>query len=563
MFPLRSIIEVVNIDLLTSREQMMKQSFSGFGPPDLVILTKVPDKANMNDIVSSHHLVGFPITDASSFPNYYDSLLKLREGTYGRPKFNLKSGLYCCWNSFAEVDIRLDLSIPGSYYYYPVPVSQDKEYKISELTWRELSICTALRFWRGFDPIFSSLFDIETFAFPGLNTYGIPLLEPDDIRFAVAAHPSCDELEISVAHILIARADPNLFFSLLEEFSSLMPRILVCVFKYVPLHCPIFDKIYNIFIKIMSNSIDNVLYASTFVDILLKKKKVNECTLVVPLLMSSLSNDPLAGIALGKICVALNKPGNAIAFYNAACLSQKPAWRSKIVSLPNMPMTQPKEAPLNKVLQIEKQLLLSQLSGTSFHLYRALAEMARDIGSIKMQSLMKKKYGQPKADAEIVPFLSLYPIIEPEEFSNTNIQAGQNYLYDPGVENEPNPPKVILDLPISQKFLDLADVALHDFGVCETIKRNQEFPTEYDILKAALLALKVGDFVLAEMALKKVKEQSVFTDLLNMRLGCETKWSSFENLFHAENKKTTIDEHNALLIAKKLAESLQFLVNNL
>ena len=40
---LKGIIENTNVDLLSIREQMLKQNTPGLGPPDLVLLTKKTD----------------------------------------------------------------------------------------------------------------------------------------------------------------------------------------------------------------------------------------------------------------------------------------------------------------------------------------------------------------------------------------------------------------------------------------------------------------------------------------------------------------------------------------
>jgi hypothetical protein len=560
MYPIRGLIEVVGIDLLSSREQMMKQGFTGLGPPDLVVLTKSEQNA-FPPTISSHHSIGIQISSPSSFPAYFAGLTHEFESRKRGIKTNLIGGLYCCWNSFADVDIQLQVFNPGSCGF-TYTTSNPLQYKVSDLTWRELSICTVLRFWRGVDPIFSSLFDIKTIYPPAVALIEPPLLSADDIRFAVAAHEPCDELNTAVAHCLIALADATLFLDLLTEFSTIMPRVLVRVMQYCPRECPLFGRFAHLWDELWPRAATDVGFAFALVRVRMEEEGggTEQLDRIVPLLLASLWNEPLAGIALAHISLRYNRPENAMLFLNASAVAVKPAWQSSLVHMPNMPSTKPKGSPKNVESPIESELMISQLSGPSFHLYRAIAAVAKDLGLIKMQTYLRRRFLPSRVDSRTIPRGTIFPMAEPEEFLNAEISSAEiHLLVDPGVVAGPNVPRLVDRLPTSQHFLDAAQLVIHDLQTAEAAKRSPEFASDFEAMKMAILGLRLGDFQLSEMALGRVQVHSGMSDLLRIRLMCETRWDRFDGVFHPETKKTTIGEHNALVIARALFGALSVL----
>jgi hypothetical protein len=129
-------------------------------------------------------------------------------------------------------------------------------------------------------------------------------------------------------------------------------------------------------------------------------------------------------------------------------------------------------------------------------------------------------------------------------------------LVDPGLGCEPVVPRMVENLPTCQQFIDATQLVLHDLQVAETAKKGQEFANDFEAMKMAILGLRLGDFQLSEIALAKVQVHGGMDDLLRVRLMCETQWTSFEGMFHPENKKITIGEHNALVIARTLFGAL-------
>ena len=556
MIPLKGTIEVINMDLFSVRLQMLKQGFSGLGPPDLIVLTRSNDLNPNNYFKTYHHISGLSITSPSSFPAYFATLTRnIPKTLIGTPKFLITEGLCCSWNSFANVDIHLKVFNPGSCgFYYVTP--NGEQYKISDLTWKELSISTALRFWRASEPIYSSLFDLSTIAAPVVHQIRPQQLSPDDIRFTVAAHPPSKELDIAIAHAVLSLGNRQIIMELLKELIPLAPKVLGQLLRYIPQKSPIFTEVLNSVENAYFYASDDIIVAYSLLCGLLNKGEINKCKSVVPLLLNSLWINPLAGIGLSKLCLALDKPEDSLYYLNASCFSRDPSWESSIITLPIVSVIRSKGSPKMIQTQIEQYLFISPLSGNSFHFYRAIAELVKDLGSIKLLNLIKNKKFNVKNNFPKFPSIELY---EQNQFLSQGITSSLLIpdLFDPGIETKPIVPRLIEKLPTSQKLIDSTEFIIRELNQCENLRKSPEFTSDFEALKAVLLALRVGDFQLAEIALSFVQSKSLFAEILKMRLMCETHWTSLSNSFKCNPKKKTLNEVNSLTIAKEIAISLE------
>jgi hypothetical protein len=555
---LKGIIESTNVDLLTIREQMLKQKTPSLGPPDLILLTKKTDNPQYPFVKSFHCISGLTISCPSSFAAYFASLLKLiPQNVLGVPKFSLTEGVLFCYNAFSNIDIQITVKNPGSCTY--TYDSGDQVYNISELTWYELSICTTLRFWRTNEPIFSMLFGVDFIAAPIIREVMPQPISVDDIKFAVNALKPSSETNFAITNAIISMKNRDLAMDLIRELLPVAPRIISGFLKYFPSKSPIFSEVKNCIIDAYYVAPDDINLAVVLVQVCLYTGDMQKCSLATPLLLASLWNEPMACIALAQICRVSNLPDGALFFLNAACLSREPAWKSGIMTLPTSSTTKEKGALKTEITEIEKYLCVSHLCGASYYFHRAIADLSRDLGPIKLQTMLKYKSFTAKSLIPQIPELSYYVNKEESKGAGAGAipQPDTSNLYDPGISSEPYPPKVIERLPTSQKLIDAAEYVLHDLSFCDNIKRNQQFPNDFEAMKACIIGLRVGELEAVDIALKAVKSPSLFADLLKMRYMCETHWTSLSNIFHAPNKNTTLNEANSVFVAKAIAVGLE------
>ncbi|KAK4494025.1 hypothetical protein PRZ48_015211 [Zasmidium cellare] len=127
-----SVIEIRTDSLQTLRE---------LGPPDLVHLIKQPTKSSTAKQVGVyHHVTGIDASSSASLAAYTNTL------TYAPSNAPMKvtSGLYCCYNAFSRVDMRVQVQIPGTVESYCVDERGNK-LEATEEHWLETYLCSVLR----------------------------------------------------------------------------------------------------------------------------------------------------------------------------------------------------------------------------------------------------------------------------------------------------------------------------------------------------------------------------------------------------------------------------------
>ncbi|MDI1492305.1 MAG: bud site selection protein [Ramalina farinacea] len=127
---IESAIEYRNEALQTIRE---------LGPPDLVHLIK-QSKSGGKQSGLYHHVTGVDASSSASLAAYVNTLVySPNDKTH-----KVVSGLYCCYNAFSHVDMRVDVKIPGGVESYCIDERGDKRVA-SEGLWLETFLCAVLR----------------------------------------------------------------------------------------------------------------------------------------------------------------------------------------------------------------------------------------------------------------------------------------------------------------------------------------------------------------------------------------------------------------------------------
>ncbi|KAF2133392.1 chaps-domain-containing protein [Dothidotthia symphoricarpi CBS 119687] len=128
---LQSAIEARSESLQTLRE---------LGPPDLVHLVKQPVKSTTKQVGVYHHVSGIDASSSASLAAYINTL------TYSAhdKQHKVVSGLYCCYNAFSRLDMRVQVYIPGTVESYCIDERGDKRVATDEL-WLETYLCSVLR----------------------------------------------------------------------------------------------------------------------------------------------------------------------------------------------------------------------------------------------------------------------------------------------------------------------------------------------------------------------------------------------------------------------------------
>lgn len=110
------------------------------GPPDLVHLVKQSSKAGAKQTGVYHHVTGVDASSSASLAAYVNTLVfNPSDKTH-----KVVSGLYCCYNAFSHLDMRVEVKIPGSVESYCVDERGDRRVATEGL-WLETFLCAVLR----------------------------------------------------------------------------------------------------------------------------------------------------------------------------------------------------------------------------------------------------------------------------------------------------------------------------------------------------------------------------------------------------------------------------------
>lgn len=118
------------------------QSLRELGPPDLLHLTKQPAKSNSasKQFAVYHHVTGVDASSSASLAAYINTLVYSPADKQNK----VTSGLYCCYNAFSRVDMRVQVTIPGTVESYCVDERGNKM-EATEEHWLETYLCSVLR----------------------------------------------------------------------------------------------------------------------------------------------------------------------------------------------------------------------------------------------------------------------------------------------------------------------------------------------------------------------------------------------------------------------------------
>ncbi|KOS22380.1 Uncharacterized protein ESCO_002047 [Escovopsis weberi] len=117
-------------------------SLRELGPPDLVHLVKQAVRNPGRQTGIYHHVTGVDASSSASLAAYINTLTYKDHDPNTTTK--IVEGVYCCYNAFSRLDMRVHVSIPGTVESYCVDERGEKR-KTSDDLWLETYLCSVLR----------------------------------------------------------------------------------------------------------------------------------------------------------------------------------------------------------------------------------------------------------------------------------------------------------------------------------------------------------------------------------------------------------------------------------
>ncbi|KAG9254442.1 Chs5p-Arf1p-binding proteins-domain-containing protein [Emericellopsis atlantica] len=112
------------------------------GPPDLVHLVKQATRNQGRQTGIYHHVTGVDASSSASLAAYINTLTYKEHAPNATAK--IVEGVYCCYNAFSRLDMRIHVTIPGTVESFCVDERGEKR-KATDDLWLETYLCSVLR----------------------------------------------------------------------------------------------------------------------------------------------------------------------------------------------------------------------------------------------------------------------------------------------------------------------------------------------------------------------------------------------------------------------------------
>ena len=234
---IKNLYEITNRQLYKER-RLSYPSIIGLGPDDLIAIDK-QEKAFLQTatiVPSYHQICGFNYSE-TSFSKYFEDLISRQEkGSYlpfTKSYVIVKARAYT-YNSFVKSDICIT-ALPDHPKSTAQFVNSDlKETEITDEVWKQIRICTSLRFFRASQPILYSFFGsrptqghaLRVFHLKSRLTYG-------DFCYTVDNHPMTDELIASIASGILFDLEYSEITTFLSNYHRRIPLIFSHLSRFI------------------------------------------------------------------------------------------------------------------------------------------------------------------------------------------------------------------------------------------------------------------------------------------------------------------------------------------
>jgi hypothetical protein len=552
MKPIKGLIELEEPSdnhFASLRAESLRTFRRGLGPPDLVSVRKSAGKQTSRSV---HVLCGLQISGPDSLIQYFKSLERSRPTKAFRGfAYSVSGGDYSCFNSFTGTDVQFS-AVSDSHGSFSVQLENSAAPVSDAVLWQQLRIASVLRFWAAPTPLFRAIQNLPHAHCDALRMLPVAVLTKDDFVYLISNHPPSRELDIAVSYLLIGSAGGD-FSERLGMAVGQLPRVLPLVWKILPAHLgfmtPCAETVYRLFP-------DDTQVAYIFVSCCLEDGDFDRAQPAVPLLTNTMWCCPYSCLAMARLCAFKNEFDDAFACLNAACYArqyQVDAAQRLVQTESGVLHSKSSASPRPGI--IEEEAVASQLSGLGYLLYRGVSELARKITPGRFKIMVSQRF----RTMEDVDKLLNGGSVAPADGAPPDREL--DLLYDPGVFALQGfaIPQYVRDLPLCRRFAAVADSVVDDIGKGEAAVTSRQLDGFAETRKCELLALKLEDNPLLEFVgghVKKHKQLKAFHELLQLRFNQPRMWQKLVKGGELLAKKMTMNEYNAFLLFRALADGM-------
>ena len=530
---IKNLYEITNRQLYKER-RLSYSSIIGLGPDDLIVIDK-QEKAFLQTAIivpSYHQICGFNY-DETSFSKYFEELISRQEkGSYlpFTKSYVIVKGRAYSYNSFVKSDICIT-ALPNNPKSAIQFVNSDmKETEISDEVWKQIRICTSLRFYRASQPILYSLFGSRPTQSHALRVFKLESnLTYDDFCYTVDNHPITDELISSIASGILISLNFSEISTFISNYHHKIPLILSHLSRLIMPTNELFTILNSLFVNHLHLFCDDVDVIFPLLQYLLSKDKIDECMKFMPILVNSFWSTPYCGIFLAKLALKQNDLLKAITFMNAACFCK--GWPTSSIGM-RSPFQAENLAYSNPL--IESKIIKSPFVGANAEFFKTVYQIIqhdefsdkwnefRDPAAAKKGKNQKEnsnsKNNRKNSEKPLIKihpdnssfsFLQnpsktmksfatnkqIFTIWPKANFEVQEIRNEELFLNDPGIDLTLSASnfEIFNDFPISPFLHDVIKETNSMLNKRNELVSKEEFGDKTDILNVLLLALRVDD----------------------------------------------------------------------
>ena len=551
MFTIEETYEVVNANLVEARQEYLSGVVCGLGPDDLVSLTKDENGLFWKKTIHCyHHVRGLVVDSVASFAAYFAWIIEHQEQSVLQlsKAFSIRKGRLFCFNSFVGRDIVITVKCPGGCSGQTANKA-GKMIKVSAERWNQARLSAALRFYRGGDPTFASIFGNRVVESPALKVLDGQALTLEDFVYIGEHHGVSDDLQFALSVALFVNLCVDDIRSWLERFGYKFPKVVPHLFS---LACP-GGKFESCFGDLIDSALtchcDDVAVASVFVDYYLRRNDPDKFKRVFSLLKNALAINPLAGICLAKIYTSRREYEQALVYLNAAGFCE---WPQLASDFPQHKLVGPLSSIPYGPDTPEKYLAKSPLHGIHNAYIEVIGQIAVLLGSDNFNELVRLFMNKRRLSRSNTLHNSLS-----EDTSTKVAKTDLVHLYDPGIETEPSAFEGLDTLPTSKPFKAAIREVQRSLVLYRLLKKSG--PKVTDDTSKLILAVRWNDTPFMNAAIRHSREKRSTTtlDKLIMIRGwlAGTGSLTIPEILALPAPPRTLTERNAMHLVARIADA--------
>ena len=545
MFTIEDTYEVVNANLVEARQECLSGVVCGLGPDDLVSLTKDENGLFWKKTIHCyHHVRGLVVDSVASFAAYFAWITEHQEQSVLQLSkvFSIRKGRFFCFNSFAGRDIVITVKCPGGCSGQTTNKA-GKMINVSAERWNQARLSSALRFYRGGDATFASIFGNRVVESPALKVVDGQALTYEDFVYIGEHHGVSDDLQFAVSVALFVNLCVDDIRSWLERFGYKYPKVVPHLFSLARPG----GKFESCFGELIDSALtchcDDVAVACVFVEYYLRRNDPEKFKLVFSLLKNAVAINPQAGICLAKICASRREYEQALVYLNAAGFCE---WSQLVSDSPEHKLVGPLSSIPYGPETPEKYLAKSP------PYVEVIGQICVLLGSDNFNELVRLFMNKRRLSKS----RTLHNCVSedtPTKVAKTDIV----HLYDPGIETEPSAFEGLDTLPTAKPFKAAIREVQRSLVLYRLLKKNG--PKVTDDTSKLILAVRWNDTPFMNAAIRHSREKRSTTtlDKLIMLRGslAGTGSLTIPEILALPASPRTITERNAMHLAARIADA--------